>query len=332
MIDPFLTDGPTIIGVSGGRTSAMMWRRILDAHGGRLPPHVYPVFANTGKERPETLDFLARCAESWGSELRWIERDRDEGFVEVTYETASRNGEPFADLIRQRRYLPNATERICTIELKIKASAAFMRAQGYESWTNVVGFRRDEPHRVAKVRARETMEEPEEPVQLALGINAGPKRRRRKRPAQEWTSVFPLHAARVTKADVMAFWAAQPFDLALRPWESNCDGCPLKSSAILERTERERPGTMAWWAEQEYRVGATFTKGRTYLRVIEHAQRPPFPGMLADPTDEDDAPLPCSCTDRRGDRWRCICGKHRNGTRGHTLLCLVAREDARRAA
>lgn len=298
MSDPFRIEGPAIIGVSGGRTSAMMLRRILDAHGGRLPSDVHAVFANTGKERAETLDFLATCAESWGVALRWIERDRDEGFVEATYESASRNGEPFADLIRERSYLPNATERICSGSLKIEPSAAFMRAQGYESWTNVVGFRRDEAHRLAKVRARETVvEEDEEPSQLALGIDLGPARRKRKRRAQEWTSVFPLHAARIIKADVMAFWAAQPFDLALRPWESNCDGCPLKSAAILERTEREHPGTMAWWAEQERRIGATFTKGRTYLRIIEHAQRPPFPGMLADPTDEDDAPLPCSCTD-----------------------------------
>lgn len=331
MSDPFRIEGPAIIGVSGGRTSAMMLRRILDAHGGRLPSDVHAVFANTGKERAETLDFLATCAESWGVALRWIERDRDEGFVEVTYESASRKGEPFADLIRERSYLPNATERICSGSLKIEPSAAFMRAQGYESWTNVVGFRRDEAHRLAKVRARETVvEEDEEPSQLALGIDLGPARRKRKRRAQEWTSVFPLHAARIVKADVMAFWAAQPFDLALRPWESNCDGCPLKSAAILERTEREHPGTMAWWAEQERRIGATFTKGRTYLRIIEHAQRPPFPGMLADPTDEDDAPLPCSCTDRRPPRWRCSCGK-RPG-QGHTLACVLARDEARRAA
>jgi len=296
MSDPFFCDGPTIIGVSGGRSSAMLLRRIVRAHGGRLPPYVHAVFANTGKERPETLDFLARCAEAWGVDLRWIERDRDEGFVEVTYETASRAGEPFAALIAEKRYLPNATERTCTEGLKVEPSAAFMRAQGYESWTSVVGFRRDEGHRVARVRARESAEEPEEPVQLALDIDVGRARKPRKRRRQEWTSAFPLYAARVGKADVLEFWRAQPFDLALRPWESNCDGCPLKPIAVLERTERERPGTLAWWAEQEYRVGATFTKGRTYLRVIEQAQRPPFPGMLADP-DEDAAPLPCSCTD-----------------------------------
>ena len=62
MRDPFVIWGPAILGVSGGRTSGKMLRRILDAHGGHLPTDVVPVFANTGLERPETLDFVDRAA------------------------------------------------------------------------------------------------------------------------------------------------------------------------------------------------------------------------------------------------------------------------------
>ena len=43
-----------------------MFRRILDAYDGRLPSDVIPVFANTGKEREETLRFVYECARSWG--------------------------------------------------------------------------------------------------------------------------------------------------------------------------------------------------------------------------------------------------------------------------
>ena len=48
--DPFLCDGPTVVSFSGGRTSGLMLRRVLDAHGGALPVDVHVVFTNTGKE------------------------------------------------------------------------------------------------------------------------------------------------------------------------------------------------------------------------------------------------------------------------------------------
>ena len=70
--DPFLSDGPTVISFSGGRTSGLMLRRVLDAHGGALPPDVHVVFTNTGKERPETLAFVAECARQWGVAIHCI--------------------------------------------------------------------------------------------------------------------------------------------------------------------------------------------------------------------------------------------------------------------
>lgn len=33
------------------------------------------VFANTGKERPETLDFVQECAERWDVPIPWLEYD-----------------------------------------------------------------------------------------------------------------------------------------------------------------------------------------------------------------------------------------------------------------
>jgi hypothetical protein len=51
-LDPFRLDGPALVSFSGGRTSAYMLRRILDANGGRLPADVHAVFANTGPSRP----------------------------------------------------------------------------------------------------------------------------------------------------------------------------------------------------------------------------------------------------------------------------------------
>jgi 3'-phosphoadenosine 5'-phosphosulfate sulfotransferase (PAPS reductase)/FAD synthetase len=61
-MDPFHIEGPAVISFSGGRTSGLMLRRVLDAHGGTLPANVHVVFANTGLEREETLRFVDDCA------------------------------------------------------------------------------------------------------------------------------------------------------------------------------------------------------------------------------------------------------------------------------
>ena len=51
--DPYRVPRPAVISLSGGRTSAYMLRKIVDAYGGRLPSQISVVFANTGMEREE---------------------------------------------------------------------------------------------------------------------------------------------------------------------------------------------------------------------------------------------------------------------------------------
>lgn len=75
MIDPYRVVAPACISFSGGRTSAYLLRKVLDAHGGTLPPGVHALFANTGKEHPATLDFVRDCGERWGVPIVWLEYD-----------------------------------------------------------------------------------------------------------------------------------------------------------------------------------------------------------------------------------------------------------------
>ena len=81
-------------------------------------------FANTGKEMPETLDFVRDCGEHWGVNQRLELEIGDEKPIYrtkiVDYESASRNGEPFSALLDRRAYLPNPVARFCTAEMKIK--------------------------------------------------------------------------------------------------------------------------------------------------------------------------------------------------------------------
>lgn len=271
--DPFVMDGPTLWNISGGLTSGYMLRLGMAAHGGRLPRDHHVVFTNTGRERPETLDFLAEMQSRWGVNLRWLEyrTDAPDGWTEVDRETASRNGEPFADLIESRSYLPNAVTRFCTVALKIKVAAAFMRAEGYDRWTSVVGLRRDEEDRVLKLRARDH---------------------------GEWDVACPLYDAGVAKSGVNAFWLKQPFRLDLQSWEGNCDLCFLKGRKVRERIMRDHPELVGWWASQESAIGGRFHAHEPgYAETLARVRRLP---LL--PMDLDAEAMRCTsgaCTDRR---------------------------------
>lgn len=235
MTDPFRIEGPAQIAFSGGRTSGYLLWRVLQAHGGTLPPDIHVVFTNTGKEREETLAFIGECQAHWNVLIRVVERDPESGQPrEATLATASREGEPFAALIAEKQFLPHARCRFCTIELKIRPAKRFMQSLGYEHWDVALGVRADEPARYANLKDADARE--------------------------RFTNIFPLWSAGVVKCEVSGFWAKQPFDLQLRPDEGNCDLCFLKGQAKRLRLMMEAPARAGWWGQQERETGGTFRK------------------------------------------------------------------------
>ncbi|MGJ7508713.1 phosphoadenosine phosphosulfate reductase family protein [Variovorax sp. GT1P44] len=237
MADPFKIDGQACISFSGGRTSAYMLWRILQAHGGKLPAEAVVAFANTGKEDPRTLDFVQKCSDAWGVAIWWVEySDNEVSFRNVEREYASENGEPFSALIAKKKYLPNAVTRFCTSDLKIKPINAMLKHWGWGEYDMIVGIRADEPRRVAKMPHLHK----------------------------------PLAIAGVSKQDVLAFWKAQPFDLMAE--DGNCDLCFNKGLHQIMSSVRKRPEKAIWWAREEKNVGATFAKDRpSYEQMYQNA-------------------------------------------------------------
>ena len=257
MNNPYKIEGPALISFSGGRTSAFMLWNILQAHGGTLPNDIFVTFANTGKEAPETLDFVHEIEQKWGVKIYWLElyfgEERPVYRTKIVdYETASRNGEPFEALLDRRQYLPNPVTRFCTSELKIKVMSRFMRKlQGYKNWYNVIGLRYDEPRRVASALKQ----------------------------YEAWTNITPMNDAKHTVEDVSEFWKKQNFDLKLtnangKTPAGNCDLCFLKGMDTTISILKERPEMADWWIKQEQKFGehegATFRKDRpNYIKLVE---------------------------------------------------------------
>ena len=283
MRDPFWIDPeqPTGISFSGGRSSAYMLWRILQANGG-LPENTRVCFGNTGKEMEATLRFVRECGARWQVPITWLEyRDDPVGFAVVDFATASREGEPFEALIRKRQYLPNPVARVCTGRLKIRPTHKFLRQCGWKEWDQCLGIRADEPRRVAKIRARGHSSE-----------------------STRETMCLPLAEAGVTVRDVGAFWKAQPFELELltvhgRTLEGNCDLCFLKPRGQRVALICARPGAARWWMRMESLnlcakpSGARFRwDGPSYadLARMAESRRDLF-------SSGDEEPIACFCGD-----------------------------------
>jgi len=278
MNDPFKIIEPTVISFSGGRTSAYMLWRILQSNDG-LPDDAIVCFANTGKEEEATLQFVKDCSDKWNVPITWLEFQQAEEpkdrFKVVTFETASRNGKPFWDLIHQSTgYLPNPVARVCTAQLKIRTIHNYCKSIGFQHNENMdwIGIRADEPRRAAKVDI----------------------------------SRVPLFADGITRHDISHFWNKQNFDLGLPnmngvTMHGNCDLCFLKPAHQIQSLIQEKPERAIWWIEAEKSVqtsnksfgdGGRFRKDRpSYQQMYDYAMN------QSDMFDKDEESIPCFCGD-----------------------------------
>ncbi|PLW79085.1 Nin-like protein [Cohaesibacter celericrescens] len=242
-----LPAGNVQIAFSGGRTSAFMLHEILSANGD-LPDRVEVTFQNTGREMPQTLDFVAEVGRRWGVMVTWLEyRPMMPLFEIVGYQGAARNGEPFDALIAKKKALPNQFRKWCSAELKTKTAKRYLVSKGWRRWVSAVGFRADESHRTPYADNR----------------------------TSTW---LPLREAGVTRHKVLSFWRSQSFDLDLpvfggKTIGGNCDGCFLKSEAFLASIARDQPSRHAWWEAHERGVGRQFSDRFSRRQLREFMDR-----------------------------------------------------------
>jgi 3'-phosphoadenosine 5'-phosphosulfate sulfotransferase (PAPS reductase)/FAD synthetase len=279
---PYFIDEPAVISLSGGRTSGYMLYKILEAHGG-LPDHIKVVFANTGKEMDETLDFVRDIGKIWGVDIIWVElaslkvehqEPRNKiikTYKLVDYATASRNGEPFDVLLDGLPAIPNVVARTCTAYMKMRAIQWYADGVfGHGNYIKAIGIRKDERRRAVKLHN-----------QVKEGA----------------LCILPMYDAGDTVADVFDFWSKNNFDLRLQnnggvtDW-GNCDLCHLKGTGKRISIIAARPDLADWWIDAEEKKQQYFRRDMpSYkeLKIIATEQTDMF-GF-------DDETIPCFCGD-----------------------------------
>lgn len=229
-----------VVSFSGGETSAMLSYLMKTKYGADSSTELLFIFANTGNEREETLVFADKCDKYFGLNLVWVEAVVNPEFGKgiqhkvVNFETASRDGQPFEDVIKKYG-IPNNTSPLCSKFLKGRVIKSYCKSIGWIKWNTALGIRIDEPSRLNWKRVKE------EGILYPLA-----------------TDFF------VSKQDVWNFWDKQPFKLGLKTYEGNCQACWKKSKRKLMTIALENPTAFDFFREMEekYENFVPDTKGK----------------------------------------------------------------------
>lgn len=266
-----------LVSFSGGETSAFMAQWIQKHLEDTKYKNVVYVFANTGLENEETLQFIKKCDDYFGFRTKWIQARtrigrKSTSYWHVDFETAARNGEPFEEII-QKYGIPNQAMPHCTRELKQNPIKHFAKDYfGGEKYHTAIGIRSDEADR----------------------MNAK---------AKENGFIYPLinrDMIPATKPMVNFFWKQMPFRLNLKGYQGNCTTCWKKSDKKLFTIANENPRAFEFMKRMEEKygfIGAEFSKDyegkreRTFFRgnrsaeqILEQAKS--FDGIVKDDSIE----------------------------------------------
>lgn len=184
------------------------------------------VFANTGAEHPLTLKFVDMISYVWSINIVWVEADvhplKGVGtdFRVVTYETASRNYEPF-DAVVNKYGVANKSYPHCNRELKLapihKYAMSIFGGNQFELYDTAIGIRADEVDRIQKNAVQDNL-------------------------------IYPLIGDHpMTKQEVVDWWKGQVYDLEIPEHYGNCLTCFKKSDRKLATISIEKP---EWFDKQ----------------------------------------------------------------------------------
>jgi hypothetical protein len=259
-----------LVSFSGGETSAFMAQWLNNHYEEHGYENIVFVFANTGLENEQTLEFVERCDKYFKLGIQWVEADvqhglrKGTGFYRTDFDHASRNGEPFEEVIKKYG-IPNQNFPHCTRELKQAPINSFAKV-----WFN------------------------NEPYHTAIGIRKDEIDRMNSK-AKEMRLIYPLINSKmmpVTKPIINFYWRSMPFRLELKGYQGNCITCWKKADNKLYKIAQENPKAFEFMdrMETEYSIGRNnkpitfFRKDRSAKQILEEAEN--WKGIIRNDADQ----------------------------------------------
>jgi predicted phosphoadenosine phosphosulfate sulfurtransferase len=226
---------------SGGKTSGYMTRRALTELQDLYEMIV--LFANTGQENEETLQFVHDCDTHFGFNTVWLEAVIDPILGNgtkhkvVTFETANRDGSEFEEMVKKFG-IPNKSYKHCTREMKLRPMESYTKLIGWADCMIAIGIRADETRRVSDAAVANRI-------------------------------IYPLiDWVPTDKQDVNDWWEDQDFNLNLPEHRGNCKWCWKKSDLKHYRLIRETPEIFDFPRRMEklYPLNGRGEGGRVFFR------------------------------------------------------------------
>jgi hypothetical protein len=239
------------VNVSGGRTSAYMalW---LKQNMSEQYDMLF-IFANTGKEHPDTYRFLREVDVQFGLNLVLVEcvvhlgQRKSSSHRVVTHDSLSVNGEPF-EAVCSKYGVANHSFKQCTREMKANAINSYTDELWGNDYDVAIGIRADETRRVSPNAIKNRI-------------------------------IYPLIDLLPTdKQDVLDFFKQFPWDLKIPEHLGNCVTCFKKSDKKLAAVYQDCPAHFDFFKRMEKDYGhirgpneVTPGNGRVFYRGYRSA-------------------------------------------------------------
>ena len=215
-----------VFNFSAGETSGYMTIKFYK-------PGDIVLFCNTTRENPSALEFIKQF--EINENIPVIQLQLPGGW------------DGFLQKWNKGKSLPNRTMRECTLELKVRTARRWCRKNIGMAYNNFIGFRYDEPERVAKHKEK----------------------------WQRVKTIFPLFQLGITKPMINEYWQAKPYRLFTPGILGNCDLCFMKGKDKIISILTNFPEMADKWIADEESpqniYGHTYVKGITMREMKEAA-------------------------------------------------------------
>ena len=178
-------------------------------------------------------------------------------------------GKSFDEIIvrKEKKYLPNVTQRFCTIEMKIEPINQFWFDNIKEVVEMRIGYRANEV-----VRSNRMLEKCNKNGIMEQKFIVGKSKNGR----NKWKSFevrkpkFPLIENQIFKDNVVEYWNNKNVRFS---YMNNCIGCFHRNEILLKYMSDKHPEKFNWFVEAEKDSGynvRTFKNGITYEQIKNH--------------------------------------------------------------